>query len=144
MEVILKESINGVGERGERKNVKPGFARNYLLPSGLAFLAGQPEAKKLETEFLAKKEKEEQAENQSELAEAIQNLQLDFTLKAEKGKKTYAGISAKKIAEELEKKYQFQPEKIDLKSALKKEGEHEVKIVVGGKQFDVKVKIATK
>ncbi|MFA7244011.1 MAG: 50S ribosomal protein L9 [Patescibacteria group bacterium] len=144
MEVIFTKKLEGIGELGERRNVKPGFARNYLIPKGLAFYATDSRAKKLESEYLINKEKEEDESRSKDLAESIQNLNLNFVLKAEKGKKAYTGINAKKIEDELAEKYQIHAEKVNLKGALKDEGDHSVKIVIGGKEFELMVKIELK
>lgn len=144
MEVILTGDLKGTGEKGERKNVKPGFARNYLLPSGLAILPEDPSARKLELDFSKREEAGEAAKASEDIAEAIQNLNLEFVLKSEKGKGTYTGITGKKIAEELMKKYQIHAEKVDQKGALKEVGEYNVKFSVGVKEFEVLIKIISK
>lgn len=144
MEVILTENLEGVGEKGERKNVKPGFARNYLIPQGLAVYATDSLGHKIEKEFLEKEEKEEKLSESKEIVESIQNLNLEFDFKAEKGKKTYAGVNAKKIKDSLLEKYQIHAERVDLKGSIKQKGDHTVEITVGGKKYPVKVKVVSK
>lgn len=144
MEIILTKNLAGVGEAGERKNVKPGFARNYLIPNGLAVNPTDNEGQKLEKKFLEKEEKKEELEESKEILESIQNLKLEFELKAESGKKTYSGINAKKIEESLLEKYQIHAEKVDLKGSIKEAGEQEIEIVVAGTKYPVNIKITAK
>ena len=50
MKLILKQSVENLGEAGEVIQVKPGFGRNYLIPQGLAYTATQSNIEKLEQE----------------------------------------------------------------------------------------------
>ena len=50
MKLILKESVDRLGEPGDVVNVKPGYARNYLLPRGLAYEASATNVRRLEEE----------------------------------------------------------------------------------------------
>jgi large subunit ribosomal protein L9 len=136
MEVILSGDLKGVGEKGERRNVKPGYARNYLLRQGLAVLPSDTSAKSLESDFKKREVALENTKASENIAESVQNIKLEFILKSEKGKTTYTGITAKKIEEELEKKYQIHADKIDIKGAMKEIGEHPVNITVGTKVFE--------
>lgn len=144
MEVILTENLEGVGEKGERRNVKPGFARNYLIPKGLAVYSDDALSRKLEKQFLEKEQKEEKLSESKEIVESIQNLNLEFNLKAEGDKKTYTGVNAKKIKDLLLEKYQIHAERVDLKGSIKQKGDHTVEITVGGEKYTVKVKVVSK
>ena len=54
MEVILREDVKGLGRAGALVRVKPGYARNFLLPKGLAFEASEGNKKRIENEQKAR------------------------------------------------------------------------------------------
>jgi len=105
MKLILKEDIQGLGKAGQIINVKDGYARNYLLPRGLALLADERNLKLLEYQ---KKKFEEEAKKKRQDAESIAERlgQLELTIKANAGEdqKLFGSITSKDIAEALEKK----------------------------------------
>ena len=65
IEVILREDVKSLGKAGEMVRVKPGYARNFLLPQGLAFEATEGNKKRIAAETRARG-----ARNQAERAEA--------------------------------------------------------------------------
>lgn len=130
MKVILKEDVQGVGKAGQIINVKDGYARNYLLPKGLALIADEKNLKVLEYQ---KKKFEEQAKKKRQDAESIAErlgaLELIIKAKAGEDQKLFGSITAKDIAEALQKEgFSIDKKQISISEPIKRVGEHEVEV----------------
>jgi len=104
MEVILKSNIEKLGAKDEVVSVKPGYARNYLIPRGYA-IAATESAKKMLTENLkqrAHKETKILAEAQS-LAEKLAALEVKIGTKASETGKIFGSVNTIQLAEALAK-----------------------------------------
>lgn len=104
MEVILKSNIEKLGAKDEVVNVKPGYARNYLIPRGYA-IAATESTKKMLTENLkqrAHKETKILAEGQA-LADKLNALELKIGTKASETGKIFGSVNTIQIAEALGK-----------------------------------------
>ncbi len=132
MQVILKKDIPKLGKAGDVVNVKDGFARNYLLPKGLAILANQKTLKALERErkiILAKAEKERK--KAQSLAEKLQGLTLTIYRRAIEGGRLYGSVSAVDIVKALEEKgIEIDKSQVLLEEPIKSVGIYEVNIRV--------------
>lgn len=128
MEVILREDIEKLGSRGEVVKVADGFARNYLLPRRLAVPATEANKKIVEQERQAalRREAKEKAAAE-ELAKMLAGLVLHTTQKAGEADQLFGSVTAKDIADLLEKQgYQIDRRKILLDHPIKTLGEHKV------------------
>ncbi|MCS7041304.1 MAG: 50S ribosomal protein L9 [Bryobacteraceae bacterium] len=128
MEVILREDIEKLGSRGQVVKVADGFARNYLLPRRLAVPATEANRKIVEQERQAalRREAKEKAAAE-ELAKMLAGLVLTTTQKAGEADQLFGSVTAKDIAELLEKQgYQIDRRKIILDHPIKTLGEHRV------------------
>lgn len=128
MKIILIENIKGLGQIGDIKEVKNGYARNFLIPKKFAILATEKNLKKLEE---IKREKElktiEEAKKMEEVAKKLRNLRITIEVKADEKGNLYAGINSKKISEELRKRgIEVDPEYILLNEPIKKLGVYNV------------------
>jgi large subunit ribosomal protein L9 len=104
MRVILKAEIRGLGRTGEIKDVADGYARNYLLPKGLAIEATGGELKHLAEERQSEKSKKDRAHlDAEELAQRLGDVTLVFKLKAGEQGKTFGSVTAKEVADALKK-----------------------------------------
>ncbi len=104
MEIILKEDIIGLGYKNDIVNVKSGYGRNYLIPTGKAVIAS-PSAKKILAENL-KQQAHKLAAIKAEAekrAEAIKDVSLVISAKVSATGVTYGSVGAAKVAEELAK-----------------------------------------
>lgn len=104
MELILKEDIIGLGFKNDIVNVKSGYGRNYLIPTGKAVIAS-PSAKKILAENL-KQQAHKLAAIKAEAekkAEAIKDVALVITAKVSATGVTYGSVNAAHVAEELKK-----------------------------------------
>lgn len=130
MKVILKEDVHGLGRAGQTINVKDGYARNYLLPRGLALIADEKNLKVLEYQ---KKKFEEQAKKKRQdaesIAERLSALELTIKAKAGEDQKLFGSITAKDIAELLQKEgFSVDKKQINISEPIKRVGEHEVEV----------------
>lgn len=100
--IILLKDVVKVGQKGDIKEVKDGFYRNYLLPNKLAELATKDKIKRVESELAMraqnKKEKEEKGAKE---IDKLKNKTLVFSEKTSEKGKLYDSISAKEISEKL-------------------------------------------
>lgn len=105
MKVILNEHIPNLGERGQILEVKPGYARNYLIPKGLAYEATPANLARFEAEqrrWLAKQEKVKASA--ADLAQKLAGLELTFNRRAGEEDALYGSVTAADVAEALQAK----------------------------------------
>ena len=97
MRVILKTEVKGLGRVGDVKDVADGYARNYLLPKGLAIEATGAELRQLAQERDAEKAKKDRTHGDAEaLAKRIAEITLVFKLKAGDQGKTFGSVTARR------------------------------------------------
>lgn len=134
MKVYLLKDVENLGRKGEIKEVKDGYALNYLIPKKLAIIAHESLIKKIEKENQEKKIKEELDKKEKEkIKKEIESLKLEIALKFMKENgEAYDSVNKRRIVEEL-KKYNFNisENQILLEKPLKKEGDYEIKINLG-------------
>ncbi len=131
MKVILKADIKGVGKKDEVINASDGYARNFLFPKNLAVEANAENMSKLKaqkdsTQFKKDTEKEEA----KKLADKLTRIMVKVEVKAGENGKIFGGVSAKEIADNLEKQHSIKidKKKIDLKETIKTLGTHIVDV----------------
>ena len=108
MEVILKQDIPNLGYANDKVNVKPGYARNYLIPKGLALLATPANRKILAENLKQKSFKEEKVRNEAgELAKALKNITVRIGAKAAESGRIFGSVNAIQIAQALKDQYKF-------------------------------------
>jgi len=130
MEVILREDVEKLGSRGQLVKVAPGFARNFLLPKRLAVAATDANKKIVEQERQAalRREAKEVADAQ-ELGKMMGAVTVTVAQKAGENDQLFGSVTAKDIAELLEKQgYTIDRRKIQLQEPIKTLGEHKVPI----------------
>jgi large subunit ribosomal protein L9 len=130
MEVILREDIAKLGARGEVIKVADGYARNFLIPQRLAVPATPSNKKIIEQERLAhlRREAKEQA-GAEDLAKLMAALTVTIAQKAGEQEQLFGSVTAKDIAEALEKQnFHIDRRKIQLHDPIKQLGEHKVTI----------------
>jgi large subunit ribosomal protein L9 len=129
--VILKAEVPGLGRTGDIKDVADGYARNFLLPKGLAIEATGGELKRLGQERQSEKSKKDRAhQDAEELAKRLGEVTLVFKLKAGEHGKTFGSVTAKEVAEALKKeaKAEIDKTKIVLHEPLRSLGVHKVEV----------------
>lgn len=103
MEIILQQDVPNLGYKHDVVNVKPGYARNYLIPRGLAIEATES-AKKMNAEIVKQKQhKEEKIRKEAqENASKLSNIVLKITTKAGESGKIFGSITTIQIAQALQ------------------------------------------
>ena len=130
MEVILKEDVANLGKIGEVVRVRDGYARNYLLPQGLATLATKGNVKQIEQEREALLKRASEEKSTAELQkEQMGVIELAFERKAGEGGTLFGSVTSMDIAEALQAKgYEIDRRKISLRDAIKETGEYTVNV----------------
>ena len=131
MRVILKAEVRGLGRTGDIKDVADGYARNYLLPKGLAIEATGGELKRLGQERQSEKtKKDREHQDAEELAARLGEVTLMFKLKAGEQGKTFGSVTAKEVAEALKKEAKADIDKtnIVLHEPLRSLGVHKIEV----------------
>jgi len=128
--ILLREDIDELGGRGEIVKVRAGYARNYLLPQGLATLATKGNVKQIEQErsALLKKAAVEKASAEGQ-KEQMGVIELSFERQAGEHGTLFGSVTSMDIAEALQAKgYEIDRRKIALKHPIKETGEYHVKV----------------
>ena len=130
MEVILRENISSLGKVGNIVKVKNGYARNYLFPKRLAYLATGANRTRIEKERQALEAKESARHGDAAaLAQKIEAVTLSIAKQVGEEDKLYGSVSASDIAEALEKQgVEIDRKMVAFGEAIKTTGEHTVHI----------------
>ena len=144
MKVILREDVKDLGHVGELLTVKDGFARNFLLPRGLALEANLKNVKSLEHEKRKIQEVVKKAKSGAEeLSSKIAAVTLTIKAKAGEEDKLFGSVTAMDIAEALKKEgLDIDRRKIVLEEPIKRLGNYTVSVKVHSEvssQFTVHV-----
>jgi large subunit ribosomal protein L9 len=130
MEVILREDVKSLGKAGELVRVKPGYARNFLLPQGLAYEATEGNKKRIAAETKARATRLA-TERAGAEAHAAKLAAVTVTLAGKAGEegKLFGSITAQDIAEGLARQgYEVDRRRIELDHPIKTLGFHTVSI----------------
>ena len=136
MKIVLRQDVPKLGETGSIQTVKNGYARNFLIPRGMAVVASESEVK-IATHNLAVKERKtgRQEEQLRSYSDKIQGQRLVFTAKSGEHGRLYGSITVADIAKELSAKIgeDVDRRRIQLDDPLRTIGEHTVTIHVVGR-----------
>jgi large subunit ribosomal protein L9 len=128
IEIILREDVQHLGKAGEVVKVKDGYARNFLLPKGLAYPASEANKKKIafEAARIATQRAGEKAAAETEAAR-LAAVQLTFAVKVGEEEKLYGSVTAADIQRKLEEAgLHVDKRKIDLPEPIRALGEFRV------------------
>ena len=130
MEVILRETIDTLGRAGQVVKVADGYARNYLLPRKLAYLATPGNLKVIESESQSLLKKEAKQKDESEkLMEMLNKVELVTRRKVGEQDALYGSVTNSDVAELLEAKgFQIEKRKIHMDDHIKQLGEFQIPI----------------
>ena len=130
MEVIFIKDLRGQGKKGEIKEVKTGYAQNFLIKNGYAVAKTKENLQILNNDNKKKaKEDEENRKNAEELKKKIEKELLEFKVKTGEGDKVFGSISLKQIKDELTKKgYKIEKSMIKYDNSIQSLGFHNVDI----------------
>lgn len=141
MELILKEDIIGLGYKNDIVNVKSGYGRNFLIPTGKAVIASESAKKVLAENLKQQAHKLAALKTEAEKrAEALKDVALVIETKVSATGVTYGSVNAATVAEELKKKGVEVDRKIITMADIKKVGDFEATIHFH-KEVEVKVPV---
>lgn len=142
MKIILRQDYENLGNAGDVVKVKPGFARNYLLPKKIAYPAQPNYLRMIEEE---KRQKEQRQRKEKKLAEAVAEklsaVSVTISVSVGEEDKMFGSVTSQDIADELAKQgYEIDRRKIVLEEPIKALGIHQVPIkLYTGVEANVKV-----
>ena len=134
VEVILKEKVDGLGAEADVVSVKRGFARNFLLPTGIAFEASDENLKQLDDLKAARAEREaKELEEASRVANRLNKQRLKLTLATGQGGKAFGSITTKDLQEALlatDAKIDVDRKLIKLDAPIKSTGKFDIPVAL--------------
>jgi len=131
MKVLFVKEVAGVAAAGEIKEVKPGFARNFLLPQGIGVLANEKtmEQVRMREEAIRRRAEKEVTEAR-ETASTIKRLTVTIFAKAGEAGRLHGSVTSSDIAQQLKREagLDIDKKKIHVAPPIKTLGPHEVKV----------------
>ena len=147
MQIILNQDVETLGKAGEIITVKPGFARNYLIPQGIATMATKKNIEAINNNLQIQERKDAKTRTNLEaLAERLNKLTLKFELQAGEDDKLFGSVTNIMIAEAIaEKGYTVDRKEIEMEETIKSVGNHYVVVKLGnGFSGRIKIKVSAK
>ena len=144
MKIILKQSIDNLGKEGEILDVRPGYARNYLIPKGWAKQATKLNIISTQKEIEVKLQKEaKNRQNLEALGKQLDKLSLKFELKAGEEGKLFGSVTSQMIVDAIsEKGYTINKKEIEIPESINHIGKYFVDVKLGhGFSGRVKLKV---
>ena len=134
MKVILKADVRGKGKKGQMIEVAEGYARNFLLPKGLAVLATADAMNTMRLQEKAKAKADAEAKAAAtEIAEKLKGLQVKVASKGGEGGKLFGAVTTKEISDGLKAQFSIDipKQKLVLDEPIKSFGSYQVKAKLG-------------
>jgi large subunit ribosomal protein L9 len=141
MKVVLLEDVPGKGKAGEIKEVSKGYAKNFLLPRGLALVATPTVIKQVESRLEREKlEGSVDREKLVDLAQQIEGREIRLKARMGAGERLFGSITAADVAEELSRAIGsvIDKRKIDIEKPFRQTGSYDIAVKLAG---DIKPKI---
>lgn len=132
MEVIFIKDLKNQGKKGQIKNVKDGYAQNFLIKNGYAVAKTKENLSKLEHENAKKAEEDKNNKKLAEeLKQKLEKVVLEFKVKTGEGDKVFGSISQKQIKDELQAQgFKIEKNQIDNSKQISSLGFHNVDITL--------------
>ena len=134
MKIILKQDIRGKGKKGQMIEAAEGYARNYLIPRGLAVEATADAVNTMNLQAKAKAKADAEAKAEAlAIAEKLKGCQVKIAAKGGAGGKLFGAVTAKEISEQLKAQHDMEldSKKLVLAEPIKTFGSFEVKAKLG-------------
>lgn len=130
MKIILADDVRGLGHRGDTVTVKPGFARNFLFPQGVAYEATGANVRRLSEERKKYDEKTSREQQVAEeVAKRIEGLTVTVSKKAGEGDVLYGSVTPADIADALASRgIEVDRRRVELAEPIKRLGAHTVHV----------------
>lgn len=139
MKIIILQDVKGLGKKFDVKNVSDGYARNFLIPKGLAKIATDIAVKKLEAQKAGQEKEEQEAKIELEkIAKNLENQEFEFTVKTGEKGEVFGSVGK----DDIKTRIGIKDIKINLERPIKTLGEHQVEIDLGkGIKTKIKLKV---
>ena len=134
MKVILKAEVRGKGKKGQMIEVAEGYARNFLMPKGLAVLATADAVNTMRLQEKAKAKADAEAKAAAtEIAEKLKGLQVKVVSKGGEGGKLFGAVTGREISAALKEQHgvDIDSKKLVLDEPIKSFGSYQVKAKLG-------------
>lgn len=130
MEIILRQDYESLGKSGEVVKVKPGYARNFLIPKGIAYIATETNKKRFENDIKRQQwQQNRDMKMAEELAKKLENVSCTITVQVGEEDKMFGSVTSQNIADSLaEQGYELDKRKIQLDEPIKSLGIYSVPI----------------
>lgn len=129
MKVIFIKDLKNQGKKGEIKEVKDGYAMNFLIKNGYAVKETKESKKILDRDNQKQEELDKQKRKEaSTVKKELENKSYKFTVKTGEQDKVFGSISPKQIKDKLDPKYNIDKKQIKLKNPIQSLGFHEIEI----------------
>ena len=130
MKVILKRDVKGLGREGDLKEVKDGYARNHLLPTGAAVLADKGALANWERHREQREERDRSARAEAEAtAEKLRELRLEIPVKAGERGRLFGAVTGHQIADLIHREgIELDRHALHLREPIKTLGEHRIDV----------------
>lgn len=131
MKIILLQDVKSVGKKGDLVELKEGYAKNFIIPKKLGVEATGTNLNNLK---LQKQNEEKKAKEQLEaakaLAEEINEITVELSIKAGEGGRTFGSVSSKEIAQALNEQFgkDIDKKKLQMSEPIKSAGYHNVTV----------------
>ncbi|MBU1146624.1 50S ribosomal protein L9 [Patescibacteria group bacterium] len=134
MKVILLKNVDKVGKVGETKEVAEGYARNFLIPKGLARLATVGVVSAIEAKTKAAAEKViHEGKRMKKMAKELSGVEIKIAAKVGEGGKLYGSVGVEDVARELKRKgFAVESGQLKMDKPIKDVGGHEIVVKLGG------------
>jgi|SRR6056297_221076 len=133
MEIVLKKDIDNLGYKDELVTVKPGYARNFLIPQGMAIVATASEKKILSENMKQRAHKEEKIKDEAEnIAKSLAKETIKIGAKVGEKGKIFGSVNTIQLADALESKgFKVERKNISIKNEpIKEIGTYEADVVL--------------
>ena len=134
MKVILKQDVKGKGKKGQMIEAAEGYARNFLLPKGMAVLATADAVNTMNLQAKAKAKADAEAKAAAlEIAEKLKSCQVKIAAKGGEGGKLFGAVTGKEISGALKEQFgmDIDGKKLVLEQPIKSFGSYQVKAKLG-------------
>ena len=148
MKVVLKEDLKNIGKKDELVNVSDGYARNYLIPRGLAVVADASAMSVIKSKNEAvEHRKQVELENAQKIAAVIDGNSVKIESKAGSSGKLFGSITSKEVAAALKEQYDvdLDKRKIEMDADIKSFGTYSAKVkIMSGVNADIYIIVTEK
>jgi large subunit ribosomal protein L9 len=144
MKVILKRDVKGLGREGDLREVKDGYARNHLIPTGAAVLADLGAVRNWERHREQREERDRALQSDAQsTAERLGGMTIQIGVKAGEKDRLFGSVSTRDIADRLRREgIDIDRHDIHLREPIKTVGQHEVRVhVMSGVEAQLRVEV---